>query len=105
MRKLSPESMHGVLDAMQLALETGSYPAIQRFITDYEHALISAEDEVVVERFQSIVKNAAAGLSYEKVHGRFSLLKLDHPFNQLFMSQGVFSIGMGAEFRHIISKS
>lgn len=92
MRKLSPQNMDDVLDAMQVSLESGWYSSIQRIITDYAHAFHSAPDRATTERFAILVQAARQGLSHIQARGRFSLLDLEHPFNQLLIAQDVLRV-------------
>lgn len=89
MRNLPPEHQETVLDAMQLAFDRGSVPCLRSFIDDYESAFLSSPSPQVRERYTVLVDAAREGFAHEEIHGRYSLLKLDHPVNLLFVAQGI----------------
>lgn len=68
-----------LLEAMDRTLERGAYPEL-RFLIDFYHPhVIVSENANLVDRFRQICAKAQAGFDYESEHGRWSLLKHDHP--------------------------
>lgn len=92
MRKLPDHKIEEVLDSVELALARGSFPAVQFYIDDYEEAFLSASSHTSRQRYFSLKLAAEPGLAYEKTNGKYSLIKLDHPVNQLYIEQGVLRI-------------
>lgn len=89
MRNLAPAHHESVLDAMDLSVERGSYPCLRSFINDYRDALRSSPIQSIRDRFDLLERISEEGEAHEAVHGRYSKLKLSHPFNVLLVAQGI----------------
>lgn len=92
MRRLPQAQQESVLDAMDLALDRGSIPCLCAFIRDYGRDFLSNPDVNVRERFNALQAAGDSGTAYEEVHGRYALLKLDHPFNRELVAKGIFEL-------------
>lgn len=92
MRRLPADKIEDVLDAMELAFDRGSYPCVRSYIEDYEEAFLSAPSIASRQRYFALKLAAEPGLEHEKSFGEYSLLKLSHPVNVLFMEQGFLRI-------------
>jgi hypothetical protein len=88
MRRLPETQKESVLDAMELALDRGSFPCLQSFIDDYGRDFLESPSPSVRERFIALQVAGKKGGEYEDVHGRYSLLKVDHPFNRELVVKG-----------------
>ncbi|WP_222387635.1 hypothetical protein [Rhizobium leguminosarum] len=89
MRRLPEAQQESVLDAMDLALDRGSFPCLQSFIEDYGRDFLENPSASVRERFIALQVAGDKGAEYENVHGRYSLLKVDHPFNRELVAKGI----------------
>lgn len=89
MRKLAPERHEMVLEAMELAFQRGSFPCLRSFIEDYGNDVLASTSQTVRDRFRVLQHAADEGTAHEHVHGRYSLLKVDHPFNRSLVAIGI----------------
>ncbi|MGO6855384.1 hypothetical protein ACCS68_33975 [Rhizobium beringeri] len=89
MRKLPQAQQESVLDAMDLALERGSFPCLRSFIEDYGRDFLENPSASVRRRFIALQVAGDTGAEYENVHGRYSLLKVEHPFNRELVAKGI----------------
>lgn len=69
-----------VLDAMRADEGRGAYPELAVHIRLYEAAILEHPDEAIKEAYKAIKARLEAGFEYEKIHGKWSLLKRDHPY-------------------------
>lgn len=69
-----------VLDAMRADEERGAYPELAVHIQLYEATILGHGDEAIKEAYKAIKARIEAGFEYEKAHGKWSLLKRDHPY-------------------------
>jgi hypothetical protein len=74
---------------MDLAFERGSLPCLRSFIADYGNDLLASTSQTVRERFRALQHAADEGTAREHVSGRYSLLKIDHPFNLSLVAKGI----------------
>jgi hypothetical protein len=89
MRRLPETRKESVLDARELALDRGSFPCLQSFVDDYARDFLESPSPSVRERFTALQVAGKRGTEYEEVHGRYSLLKVNHPFNRELVAKGI----------------
>lgn len=68
-----------VLNAMRADEERGAYPQVAVHIELYETAILDEGEGEVKTAYLAIEARVAAGFEYERKHGKWSLLKQDHP--------------------------
>ncbi len=69
-----------VLDAMRADEERGAYPELAVHIGLYEAAILEHGDEPIKAAYKAIKARIETGFEHEKTHGKWSLLKRDHPY-------------------------
>lgn len=69
-----------VLDAMRADEERRAYPELAVHIRLYEATILEHGDEAIKGAYKAIKARIEAGFEYEKIHGKWSLLKRDHPY-------------------------
>lgn len=89
MRKPPQTQQESVLDAMELALDRGAFPCLRSFIDDYGRDFLDNPSTSIRERFSALQVASDEGTAYENVYGRYSLLKIDHPFNRELAAKGI----------------
>lgn len=78
-----PSSQAAFLDAIALAEERGAWDAVRFFLGWKEAIRLDASGGEPAQTYLRAVRERLADAEmYEANHGRGSLLKLDHPFNQ-----------------------
>ncbi|RDL48442.1 hypothetical protein BLJAPNOD_04718 [Ensifer sp. M14] len=72
-------SLDFVLDSMRADEERGAYPQLAVHIELYEKLILEEGNDELKAAYLALKARIAAGFEYERKHGKWSLLKSDHP--------------------------
>ncbi|MBC7281837.1 hypothetical protein [Hoeflea sp.] len=80
-----------LLESMHDNLDRGAFPELGFQLDFYRPIALKSGDAGVVDTFDRYKRQADAGLEHERVHGRWSLLKHDHPVTLRLKARGYYS--------------
>ncbi|MBY5346042.1 hypothetical protein [Rhizobium leguminosarum] len=87
-----PTSATFILKCMKLSEERGAYHVLAlRFRANDEEFRNGATDEELDE-YEALRRRTESALDHERLTGRGSLLKLDHPLNRMLLQTGVMKL-------------
>ncbi len=73
------DDLNTKLKSMNNSLLRQAYPELKFQIEFYGPLVYKSSDLTLIKRFETICQRAKNGFDFEEIHGRWSLLKLDHP--------------------------
>jgi hypothetical protein len=79
-----------LLESMQGNLDRGAFPELGFQLDFYGPIALESGNATVIDTFDELKRQADAGLEHEKVHGRWSLLKHDHPVTMKLKARGYY---------------
>lgn len=80
------------VDTMRLAEERGCCVTMRGLIKDAEADVTTYGDAILVTDYEAFKKRAEEAFAYEEAHGKYSLLKLDHPSNVRLIEEGILKL-------------
>ena len=79
-----------LLQSMRGNLDRGAFPELGFQLDFYRPIALESGDASVIDAFDELKLQADAGLEHERVHGRWSLLKHDHPVTMRLKARGYY---------------
>jgi len=80
-----------LLESMHDNLDRGAFPELGFQLDFYGAYALESGDVTIIDTFDRFKRQADAGLEHERVHGRWSLLKHDHPVTLRLKARGYYS--------------